>query len=331
LKIDQDKLQELCSKVDLLEYAEKSVEFRQRGSGEFAAHCPRHEDKTPSLMITPEKGLFYCHSCHVGGNIINWIMTFEGLKWNDAVDKVANLAGIDIKNLKTCDALNYFKRIKRCQQSKIIFIEDREILPYSYYEQFSNELPQEWIEEGISPDILRKYDIRIDNGSNRIVYPVFDNNDNFIGVKGRTRFQNYHELGIKKYLNYQKIISTDYFMGMIQNRENIISADEAIIFEGIKSVMHVASWGINNGLAAETSHLNTAQVAILIQLKIKNVTIAFDKGVSLKEIKNCVELLCRFTNVYVVYDKWNLLDDKDSPCDKGIDTWKTLYERRVKL
>lgn len=331
MKIDQDKLQELCEKVDLLEYAEKSVDFQPRGSGEFAAHCPLHEDKTPSLMITPEKGLFYCHSCHVGGNIINWLMTFEGLRWNDAVDKVANLAGIELQNLKTCEALSFFKKIKKSQQSKIKFVEDREILPYAYYEQFSQELPEEWVNEGISPQILKEYDIRVDKSSNRIVYPVFDNNGNFIGVKGRTRFKNYGELGIKKYLNYQKIISTDYFMGMLQNRQNILLSDEAIIFEGIKSVMHVASWGVNNGLAAETSHLNSAQVTILIQMKIKNVTIAFDKGVSMKEIRDCTELLKRFTNVYVVYDKWGLLQDKDSPCDRGREVWQTLYDRRIKL
>ena len=118
MKIDQDKLQELCDKVDLLEYAEKTVEFSRRGSDEYAAHCPRHQDDTPSLMITPSKNLFYCHSCRVGGNIINWLMTFENLKWNEAIDKASNLAGIDIKNLKTCDALAYFKRIKKAPEPK---------------------------------------------------------------------------------------------------------------------------------------------------------------------------------------------------------------------
>lgn len=331
MKIDQDKLQELCEKIDLLEYAQNTIDFRQRGSGEMAAHCPLHEDKTPSLMITPSQNLFYCHSCHVGGNIINWLMTFEHLKWNDAIDKAANLAGMDIQNLKTCEALSYYKRIKRSLQSPVEFVDNRQILPYSYYEQFSKEIPKEWESEGILPEIMEQYDIRIDNASNRIVYPVWDNSDNFIGVKGRTRFQNYQALGIKKYINYQRISTVDYFMGMHENRENIINANEAIIFEGIKSVMKVAAWGVINGLAAETSHLNAAQVAILIQMKIKDVVIAFDKGVTLKEIKSCTKLLRKFANVYVVYDKWGLLEDKDSPCDRGEATWNTLYERRMRI
>lgn len=331
MKIDQEKLNELCSKVDLMEYAEKSIDFERRGSDVYAAHCPRHEDKTPSLMITPSKNLFYCHSCHVGGNIINWIMTFEHLSFNDAVDKTAMLAGIEIDHLKTCESLSYFKQIKRSQVQPIKFITDRQILPWSYYEQFANEIPQEWVDEGISADILQEYEIRVDKKSNRIVYPVYDKDGNFIGVKGRTRFKNYKDLQIKKYLNYQKIKTTDYFMGMKQNRDNILATKSVIIFEGLKSVMHVAGWGYNNCLSSETSDINDAQAAILISMGIRDLTIAFDRDVGIGHIRKTTKLLQKYMNVYAVYDKWGLLQDKDSPCDRGEEVWRTLYERKIRL
>ena len=331
MKIDQEKLNELCNKVDLMEYAEKTIDFERRGSDVYAAHCPRHEDKTPSLMITPSKNLFYCHSCHVGGNIINWLMTFEHLSFNDAVDKTAMLAGIEIDHLKTCESLSYFKQIKRSQVQPIKFITDRQILPWSYYEQFANEIPQEWVDEGISADILQEYEIRVDKKSNRIVYPVYDKDGNFIGVKGRTRFKNYKDLQIKKYLNYQKIQTTDYFMGMKQNRDNIIAIKSVIIFEGLKSVMHVAGWGYNNCLSSETSDINDAQAAILISMGIRDLTIAFDRDVGMGHIRKTTKLLQKYMNVYAVYDKWGLLQDKDSPCDRGEDVWRTLYERRIRL
>lgn len=331
MKIDQDKLNELCDKVDLMEYAEKSIDFERRGSDVYAAHCPRHEDKTPSLMITPSKNLFYCHSCHVGGNIINWLMTFEHLSFNDAVDKTAMLAGIEIDHLKTCESLSYFKQIKRSQVQPIKFVTDRQILPWSYYEQFSNEIPQEWVDEGIPADVLREYEIRVDKKSNRIVYPVYDKDGNFIGVKGRTRFKNYKDLQIKKYLNYQKIQTTDYFMGMKQNRGNILATKSAIIFEGLKSVMHVAGWGYNNCLSSETSDINDAKAAILISMGIRDLTIAFDRDVGMGHIRKATKLLQKYMNVYAVYDKWGLLQDKDSPCDRGEDVWRTLYERRIRL
>lgn len=331
MKIDRDKLQELCDSVDLLSYAEKSLDFERRGSGEYAAHCPLHTDKTPSLMITPEKGLFYCHSCHVGGNILNWIMTFEHLKWSDAIDKVVSLAGVDITNLKTCDALAYYKTIKRSLVKPITFVDNRQILPMSYYEQFADEVPEEWVEEGIKPEIMKKYEIRIDHNSNRIVYPVYDNDGNLISAKGRTRFKNYKELGLKKYINYTSIQTTDFFLGMKQNRDEILRTNTAIIFEGLKSVMHVAGWGYNNCLAAETSRINDAQVAVLIKMGVKNVIVAFDKDVTMKDIKSSTRLLRKYMNCYAVYDKWGLLKDKDSPCDEGLDVWKSLLERRMRI
>ena len=331
MKIDQEKLNDLCNKVDLMEYAEKSIDFERRGSDVYAAHCPRHEDKTPSLMITPSKNLFYCHSCHVGGNIINWLMTFEHLSFNDAVDKTAMLAGIEIDHLKTCESLSYFKQIKRSQVQPIKFATDRQVLPWSYYEQFANEIPQEWVDEGIPADVLREYEIRVDKKSNRIVYPVYDKDGNFIGVKGRTRFKNYKDLQIKKYLNYQKIQTTDYFMGMKQNRDRILADKSAIVFEGLKSVMHVAGWGYGNCLSSETSDINDAQAAILISMGIRDLTIAFDRDVGMGHIRKTTKLLQKYMNVYAVYDKWGLLQDKDSPCDQGEEVWRTLYERRIRL
>ena len=331
MKVDQDKLRELCDKVDLFEYAEKTVDFERRGADVYAAHCPRHEDKTPSLMITPSKNLFYCHSCHVGGNIINWLMTFEHLSFNDAVDKTAMLAGIEIDHLKTCESLSYFKKIKKSQTHKIKFATDRQILPWEYYDQFADEIPQEWVDEGIKPEILKKYEIRIDKKSNRIVYPVYDKDGNLIGAKGRTRFKNYKELQIKKYLNYTKIQTTDYFMGMKQNRDSILDSKSVILFEGLKSVMHVAAWGYNNCLSSETSDINDAQAAILISMGIRDLTIAFDKDVGLGHIRETTKLLQKYMNVYAVYDKWGLLQEKDSPCDQGEEVWRTLYERRIRL
>lgn len=334
-KYDSEALEELCSNIDLLDYASQSVDFKKRGYNSYAAHCPLHVDKTASLLITPSKNKFHCFSCGVGGNLINWIMTFENMSFKDAVDKVTNLAGVDINSLKQCESLSFYKSVYRSMQksqnpaSHIT----RQILDPSYLNQFSDELPQEWIDEGIRPDVMREFGIRIDNKSNRIIYPVYDNDLNLIGVKGRTRFKNYDELKIKKYQNYQAIGTTDYFSGMRENRDFIIKENSAIIFEGIKSVMKLRGWGWNTALGAETYGLNDAQALILIKMGIKDVTIADDKGISLNKIRELTftNKLRRFTNVYAVIDKHGLLEDKMAPCDAGRAVWEQLYDERIKL
>ena len=143
---------------------------------------------------------------------------------------------------------------------------------------------------------------------------------------------------IKKYQNYHKIGTTDFFIGMKENIENIKSKNEVIIFEGIKSGMKVEGWGFDNWLASETGWLNDEQVLILVKLGIKDVVIAYDTDVSLQKIKDCTKKLRRFANVYVVLDrrfkKYKLLgDEKDklSPCDKGEEVWRTLYNERKRI
>lgn len=337
MTLDSDKLRELCEKINLLEYAEKTVDFQRRGMNIYAAHCPRHEDKTPSLMVNPEKNLFYCHSCHVGGNILNWLMVFEHMKFSDAVKKVGELAGVDIDKIKTSEIITYFKQLKKLAENSNPKPIERAILPESYLDQFDHEeQPEEWLQEGISPEAMKAYGVCVDRSANRICYPIYDNNDNLIAVKGRSRYENYKEMRLQKYINYQRIQTTDFFLGMKQNREIIKEQKSVILFEGIKSGMKLYSWGeINNWLACETSRINEAQVKILIGMHIKDVIIAFDRDVEMSEIRQCTTILRRFCNVYVVRDRYNenrlLPGDKDSPVDAGEDVWLQLYSEKRRL
>lgn len=333
---DTEALNELCMQIDLFDYASQTMTFEKRGLDSYATHCPRHLDKTPSLFITPSKNLFYCQSCHCGGNLISWLMTFEGLTFNDAIDKVSKLAGVEVVNLKQCDSLKIFKAIKRMKESncksKII---DREVLHKSEIDKFQKDIPQEWVDEGISPEVMDVFNIRIDTKANRIIYPVYDKEFNLIGFKGRTRYDNYKLLGIQKYMNYTKIGTTDFFVGMKEQYEKINTNKKVIIFEGIKSVMKAYGWGYDYSLAAETSFLNDDQVKLLIQMGIKDVTIAFDSDVDMKKVLECTETLRKFTNVYIIEDRKylnnKLLGEKESPVDRGKEVFETLLRERRKL
>lgn len=326
MKYDQEELNVLCEQVNLLEYAEKTIEFKKVDSNNYACHCPLHVDKTPSLMINDSENYFYCFSCGVSGNIINWLRTFEGLSFNESVEKTAELANVDLNSIKASDTILFLKELS-CKQNPGIF--DHTVLDRSEYDKYKKEVPDEWVKEGIPQSVLRKYEIRTDPRSNRIVYPVYDNQDRLIGVKGRTRFESYKQLKIMKYMNYHKIGKVDYFAGMKQARDSIVKSRKVVIFEGLKSVMKMDSWGYHNCVSAETSHLNKDQIKILIGMGLKEVTIAFDKDVNVRKLD--LGLLPMFVNVYGVIDKYGLLDDKDAPVDKGRGVWEELYESRVRL
>ena len=334
MKYSQEALADMAAKIDLLEYASRTVNFVKHYKNTHYAVCPFHNEKTASLAVNSDKNFFYCFGCGKNGDIYNWIMETEGLTFNQAVQKVANITNSDFNEFIECESLNFYKKLDRLSNLNSSKKESKRIIldiEKDYNQKYSDEIPQEWIDEGISSDELKKYNIRIDNSSNRIVYPVFSDDDELISVKGRTRFKNFKQLKIMKYMNYYPIGQLDYFQGMGTARKYIEESGEIIIVEGIKSVMKIDGYGFHNVVSSETSTINELQTELLIKKHIKNVVIGFDKDVLLSKIKESTRLLQKFTNVYVIYDRGNLLDNKDSPCDKGKEVWEYLYKNKIKL
>lgn len=328
----QEALEEMSQKVDLLEYASRTVDFKRSGNTYYAI-CPFHDEKTASLAIKDGENWFHCFGCGRAGNIYNWIQWTENLTFEQAIQKVADLTGSELQEYVESETVIFYKLLNKLNNPKKQTISDRTYLDIEqdYRQKFLDEIPHEWVEEGISPDVMKKYEIMVDPKWNRIVYPVYSADNKLIGIKGRTRFKNYKELKIMKYMNYFKIGTVDYFTGMKQAEKYIKESNQIIIVEGIKSVMKLDQWGYHNVVSAETSVLNEHQIELLIKMRVKDVIIAFDKDVKLNKIRECTKMLKRFTNVWVVYDKWKLLDDKDSPPDKGESVWLTLYDRRFRI
>lgn len=333
MQYSQEALEEMADQVDLLEYASRSVDFVRHSGNTYYAVCPFHNEKTASLAVNTDENFYHCFGCGRSGNIYKWIQWTEGLTFDQAVKKVANITGSEEKDYIESELMSFYKLLNRlCAEKKHPSI-NRPILDIDrdYKQKFKDECPQEWITEGINVAELQKYEVRIDPISNRIVYPVYDADYQLIGVKGRTRFKNYKELGIMKYMNYHRLGVLDFFTGAKQAADYIKQTNEIVIVEGIKSVMKLDQWGYHNAVSAETSTLNEYQIELLIRMQVKDVVIAFDKDVSLKKIKQCTALLRKFANCYAVVDRWKLLDDKDSPPDRGKDIWEKLYGRRERI
>ena len=328
--VDRDDIREMVSKIDLLEYASQSFQFTKRSGDNWFCSCPLHIDKTPSLSINEKENYFYCFSCGVHGDLIDWMRTFEGLSFNQAVEKVSQITGIEVKEHKRCESLRFYKQIRSAinKQNKK---KDRIYLREDSYNKYLQKPPIEWLQEGISEEAIKRFNIRIDENANRIVYPVYDANFRYICPKGRTRFKNYKEMGINKYINYSKIGTTDFFVGMKENHEAILKSNKIIIFEGIKSVMKAYDWGYDYCVSAETSTLNDEQIKVLIKMAVKDVTIAFDSDVDITKIIESTKMLRRFTKVYIIKDKNGLLGEKEAPVDRGRSVFEKLLDERVEL
>ena len=329
---DDEMLQEINASVDLLEYVSQSIEMEKRGRDYFG-HCPLHVDNTPSFSITPSKNSYYCFSCGRSGGIIGYLIDYEHLRFDDAVDKAAKLGNMDLSKMCKSQTMTFLKKTKNLMREKEQVV--HEVLSANELSKYSHEDITEWIDEGILQEVMDLFEVRINDRDNRIVYPVYDINGNLINIKGRTRYKNYKELRIPKYINYYPIGTMDYFQGLNITLPFIKDQNEIIIFESVKSVMKAYGWGYKNCASAEKHTITDEQLKLLVRLRV-NIVFAFDSDISYsdKDIKKTIDVLKRITNVYVIYDRKGLLggkDAKNAPVDLSREIWEQLYFNKTKV
>ena len=322
-------ISELVESVDILEYISQYAEFEEKG-GEYWCLSPLKEENTPSFSVRKETNTFYCFSSGKGGNILNFIRCYNRCSFPEAVEILKKYAGVngDVQPTKRFAAVEVAKKYKG--RKKQIKNSQVKTLPDDYmlrYEKNPEKLAV-WEAEGMSKASLDRFQVAYDPFSDRLVYPIRNVAGEIVNVGARTLDPDWKQKRLRK---YSYLFSWDGGMntvfGLAENKAEILRKKEVIIFEGAKSVMIADSWGIRNCGALLTSHLSQFQMKILAKLGVR-VVFALDKEVVIRDDPNIAKLK-RYVTTEYIWDRDNLLDEKDSPVDKGVDTFMKLYERRL--
>ena len=86
-RIPEDQIERLKANVSLTRLVEsRGIDLKRHGQNDLIGQCIFHDDKTPSLVITPDKNLFHCLGCGEGGSVIDWVMKVEGVSFRHAVE-----------------------------------------------------------------------------------------------------------------------------------------------------------------------------------------------------------------------------------------------------
>lgn len=337
MKYTYEQIQQINNSIPIVDYVSQYLDLRQdKGSriDEFWANCPFHDNDTnASLSFNQEKNVFNCLACGSNGTLINFVMLYHKKTFPQAVEYILSLSNVKLEPKEYSEVFEFLKKNNIKKTDKVI---ERVQLSQDVIEKYIKEPIKEWLQEGINQEILDKYNVRYDKNSNAIVFPILDISGNVVALKARTLYNNHNDLGIPKYKYYNYIGTNDFLFGLYQNKENILSKKEVLVFEGSKSVMLVEGYGYHNAVSIETNRINEYQMKLLLELKC-DIVLCLDKGVEISYLKNKkgthvdIGLLPKLTNVYVVEDKQGLLKDKDSPVDRGKEVWEKLYESRYKL
>ena len=323
------ELSDLIESVNIVEYISQFVELEEKGGEWWGLSCFK-EENTPSFSVRENPPCFFDFSSGKSGNIIHFIRCYNHCSFQEAVEILKKYAGVngDVQPTKRFAAVEVAKKYKG--RKKQTNISQSKTLPDDYmlrYEKNPEKLSV-WEAEGISKASLERFQVAYDSFSDRLVYPIRNVSGEIVNVGARTLDPDWKQ---KKLRKYSYLFSWDGGMntvfGIAENKEDILLKKEIIIFEGAKSVMIAYSWGVRNCGALLTSHLSQFQMKILAKLGVR-VVFALDKEVVIRDDPNIAKLK-RYVTTEYIWDRDNLLDEKDSPVDRGVDTFMKLYEGRL--
>lgn len=325
------EIEELIRSIDIVEYISQYVELTQKGDEWWGLSCFKQEN-TPSFSVRRDPPFFYDYSSGIGGNLFRFIMEIKHCNSAEVIDEMARYAGIDKKTVKTrgkmsatIDCKKYMRKKQTEKQSKSTILSD------DFMERYTRN-PDKlavWEAEGISNESMERFQVCYDEFSDRLVYPIRNPDGKIVNIGGRTLDPDWKTKELRKYCYFYPWGTMDTIYGLAENMQYILEKKEIILFEGCKSVLIADSWGIKNTGAVLTSHLNGNQMKLLARLGCR-VVFALDKEIDIRKDKN-IQKLRQYVNVETVFDAENLLGEKDSPVDHGIDVFRKVYTGRKKF
>ena len=228
------------------------------------------------------------------------------------------------------DPLDIFKKIKK--RRKKIDVNDIEIYDSKIIQEYEPILYIDWAkEDGITEFTRKKFNIGYSYKHKRIIIPVRywagDEND-YIGITSRTVVKDYDLLGIPKYYPLKKYKKTLNIYGLQENYEGIQRERYVCVAESQKSVLKRHSRLDNTVVAIESHSLSDEQIRILISLNVE-IVIAMDKEIDINYVRSLCSHFYGIRQVSYIYDKYNLLKDKESPMDATNKIYNYLFKYRV--
>lgn len=354
------ELKELLSKnpqmvIDVLEtigyhsfWQYKSDEYR--GAIEGASNKTSVSVMLDSLYITD-------FARNIKGDIFQFVGDIKGYTFKESYRYVLSVLGISSKGeyKKKKDVLSHFKKVKVKNKEKSIHDIEIKTFPKTIMRDYVNLPHYELLKEHITPKIQQQFGIAYDEKLDRILFPHYhyDDVNRIVGITGRTlrNSQEIKAFGIPKYWNYIKGYAKNcnlYALSM--NLESINANKIIVLFEGEKSVLKEATMRKGKGYSvALGSHDLSFQQSQIILEKTNDdveVCVGYDKDVQtgLVEtringeivdyetfLRHQMRYISPFRKVTYICDKHNLLDEKDSPVDKGIKKYLHLEKFRKEL
>ncbi len=282
MAIPQSFIQELLSRVDVVEVVGRYVQLK-KGGANLMGLCPFHGEKSPSFTVSPTKQFFHCFGCGKNGNALGFLMDHAGMTFIEAVKDLAQQTGMTVPE----DDLSPQDKAKAAaQKQKQSTLSDMLEKAANAYQQQLKVAPKAvaYLKgRGLSGQIAKRFGLgyspegwrslasvfpdyddpllaesglvivneedgkRYDRFRDRVMFPIRNIKGECIGFGGRVMGD-----GTPKYLNSPE---TPVFhkgrelYGLFEARDSIHSSGYVLVTEGYMDVVALAQWGFPNAVA----------------------------------------------------------------------------------
>lgn len=308
--IKADTVAKIKDEADVVEVLSDFISMKKAGSN-YKANCPFHDEKTPSFVISPSKGIYKCFGCGKAGNSISFVMEHESLSYAEALRYLAKKYNIEIEETEQTAEQKQIQSEKESlfivnEFAKNTFVknlleeDEGKVIGLSYFRErgFSDAIIQkfqlgytldagtkftEWaLKNGYRLEILKsagltskKEGSKFDFFRGRVMFPIHSVSGKVLGFGGRILKTDKKQA---KYVNtsdtaiYNK---SKILYGIHFARNAVRKQDEVLLVEGYTDVISLFQAGIENVVASSGTSLTPDQVNLLKRYT-QQVVLLFD-------------------------------------------------------
>ena len=288
---------------------------------------------------------YKCWSCGFSGDTISLVQHVKHFDFNQAVAYICSTLHLQVGQVEQNKQLDNWAELRR-------FLPDAEPEPdkLTIYDPavlslFDHLYPQDWLDYGITKDILDKFGVGWYARQACISIPVVFNGQ-LVGVRGRyTREQ---DVAKGKYrpictLDGQvlKLATSEVLYGYDQNRATIEKSRQVVLFESEKSVLKAPQYNLHNTLAVFGSNISKRHIQLLLELGVNEVVLGFDSDYKqigdeefrffVTKMKKLATKLRPFFSITILYNNQGYNGYKFSPMDFTRKQFDKLWTSRVKI
>lgn len=308
--IPDQQLEQIRDATDLVRLVSEHVPLKKAGRN-YKGLCPFHSEKTPSFVVSPEKQIFHCFGCGEGGDAFQFLVKIEGASFIEAVQALADQAGIKLtsqkgargfaeaKDKKLLLKVNriaaefFFNELHQGKEGRqaLAYLEKRQIQKETihkfllgYAPESSRSLTRHLESKRVPPALAEKAEL-IRKGADgtyydffrkRLIFPIRNLQGDFIGFGGRILEASSQEQS--KYINtadspvYHK---RRELYGLFEGKTAMRQQRKALIAEGYLDVLALAQNGFEGSVAPLGTALTAEQVGRLHR-QVSEFLVVFD-------------------------------------------------------